>query len=108
MTHEKKDCKSNQIQRNKMHNQGRIEINELAFVCKKIVNWNPHNWQKRKGMVKDKINVIDLKEIANNNGQNRIERNDYGDGQDQVQKDERHKEWWEVRLRGKRKWRKTL
>jgi hypothetical protein len=43
-------------------------------------------------MVKDKINVIDLKEIANNNGQNRIERNDYGDGQDQVQKDERHKE----------------
>jgi hypothetical protein len=39
-------------------------------------------------MVKDKINVIDLKEIANNNGQNRIERNGYGDGQDKVQKDE--------------------
>jgi hypothetical protein len=31
MTHEKKDCKSNQIQRNEMHNQGRIEINELAL-----------------------------------------------------------------------------
>jgi hypothetical protein len=39
-------------------------------------------------MVKDKINVIDLEEITNNNGQNRIERNDYVDGQDKVQKDE--------------------
>lgn len=86
MTHEKKDCKSNQIQRNEMHNQGRIEINELAL--QKIL-WiqNPCNSQN-KGMVKSKINVIDLKEIAKNNGQNWIERNDYGDGQDKVQKDE--------------------